>query len=51
MSDAIPSLKEDPFVYQALIMVYMQSEYATFFCSTCILYWQSNAISAKYSSS
>lgn len=51
MSDAIFLLRENPFVSQALIMVYMQTEYATSFCSICILYWQSNAIYAKYSSS
>lgn len=51
MSDAIFLLKENSFVSQALIMVYMQVEYATFFCRLRILYWQSNVIYSKYSSS
>lgn len=51
MSDAVFLLKESSLVSQALIMVYMQAAYATSFCSTCISYWQSNAIYAKYSSS
>jgi len=36
MPDAIFQLKENPFVSQALIMAYIQTECATSYCIRCI---------------